>query len=275
MPRVAAAIVPPHVLSINLLGDVWAAWDDRPVRPTSRGALSLLVVLASQRWPRRREQIAADVWPDGGRRTGAWLRQALWQLRRAFAAVGAPDTVVAATAERLGLDGRLSLDLDVARFRTLLTSRPPALEDALSLYRGEFAEGIGLECFARERERLSDLYEDALAQLARRRLRDGDIAGAREAAMGLVDRDPLREEAHAMLIEIHGRDGSRDQVVRQYRRLQRLLDRELGVEPLAETQESFRIAMGRTADRSAQTVARRKLRGRPDGPVRLGKPTPV
>ena len=81
------------------------------------------------------------------------------------------------------------------------------------------AEGLGHDCFAAERERLSDLFEDALSDVGEERLRQGDLAGARRAAEELLARDPLREEAHALLISIHGLIGSRSQVVRQYRRL--------------------------------------------------------
>ena len=247
-------------LGIRLLGEVSADWDGRFVRPQGRGAVGLLAVLATKRRARTREDIAADLWPDGGPSSAAWLRQALWQLRRAFMAAGAdPDLVFEADAERLAFNGALELDLDVERFEGLLHARPPDLDAALALYGGELTEGLGLECFARDRERLADLYEDALAQLGRRCLRDGDMGCARAAAIGLMERDPLREESHATLIEVYGRTGSRDQVVRQYRRLERLLRRELGVEPLAETRESFHAAMRHASERSAREVQARGL----------------
>ena len=72
------------------------------------------------------------------------------------------------------------------------------------MYRGDLLEGLGHECFAAERERLSDRYEDALAIVAERRLATGDPVGARDAADRLLERDPLREEAHAVLIAVHG-----------------------------------------------------------------------
>ena len=140
-----------------------------------------------------------------------------------------------ADADRLGLRTDLAFDLDVVRFQSLLDARPPNLAAALALYHGELAEDLDLDCFAVDRQRLADVYEDALVRLAHRCLEDDDLACARTASLQLIARDPLREEAHAALIEVFGRSGSRDQVVRQYRRLVRLLDRELGIEPLAET----------------------------------------
>ena len=67
-------------------------------------------------------------------------------------------------------------------------------ETAVELYRGDLAEGLGHDCFAAERERLSDLFEDALSDVGEERLRRGDLAGARRAAEELLARDPLREE---------------------------------------------------------------------------------
>jgi DNA-binding SARP family transcriptional activator len=76
------------------------------------------------------------------------------------------------------------------------------------------------------------------------------MEGAREAALRLLERDPLREEAHAALIEVYGRTGSRSQVSRQYRRVRSILARELGVNPLPETESTYRRALTSTVRRS-------------------------
>ena len=91
------------------------------------------------------------------------------------------------------------IDLDVIAFEACL--------DATRLRRrarpsrstaGDLVEGLGHDCFAAERERLADRYEDALAIVAERRLADGDLRGAqRGGASRCIARDPLREEAHA------------------------------------------------------------------------------
>ena len=105
------------------------------------------------------------------------------------------------------------------------------------------------------RERLADWYEDALALVARQRLADGDEDRARVAAERLIARDPLREEAHEVLIAVHGANGTRSQVVRQYRRLCEVLDRELDEVPLPETDATYRTALARTIARSHERAA--------------------
>ena len=151
---------------------------------------------------------------------------------------------------RSGIRPTATVDLDTTAFETCLDGPGCTLDTALALYRGDLVEGLGHDCFAAERERLSDRFEDALASVAVADLAAGDHEGARRAAERLLVRDPLREEVHAVLIEIYGLYGTRSQVVRQYRRLCTVLDRELDETPLPETEAIYRLALSRTVDRS-------------------------
>ena len=72
----------------------------------------------------------------------------------------------------------------------------------------------------------------------------------------VLARDPLREEAHAVLIAAYGLVGSRSQVVRQYRRLCNTLRTELAVPPLPETDAIYRTAIARTVERSTALADR-------------------
>ena len=136
------------------------------------------------------------------------------------------------------------------RFSCLAHGHPPDPESALALYRGDLVEAMGHDIFARDRERLADDYEDMLALAARARLAAGDLEGARAAGETLLHRDALREEAHEVLIAVHGAIGTRSQVVRQYRHLVDLLRRELDVEPLPETVMVYRAALEGSVARS-------------------------
>ena len=249
-PNGALEIIPP--LDIRLLGRVELAVGGREIRLASRGAQALVALLALKPRIRSREAVATEIWPDGeGSGTSASLRQALWLVRSSFASAAvALDRYLTIDAEVIGLSPCAPVDLDVARFEAALRGPKAAPEEAIALYHGDLVECLGLECFAVEAERLSDAYEDALALVADRRLASGDLEGSREAAERLLARDPLREEAHVTLMQIHGRVGSRAQVVRQYRRLGQLLDEELGVDPLPETVAAYRAAMRETVERS-------------------------
>jgi tetratricopeptide (TPR) repeat protein len=67
----------------------------------------------------------------------------------------------------------------------------------------------------------------------------GDAAAAVTAATRLVELDPLDEPARRRLMAALARGGDRAGAIRQYRATVALLERELGVAPLAETTELY------------------------------------
>jgi DNA-binding SARP family transcriptional activator len=225
----------------------------RDVRIVGRHAQALFTLLVLTRRPRTREAIATDLWPESMITATGPLRQALYQLRGALASAGLDlDAMLESDAETLGFRPEAVSSLDTDRFDACTTDPSCGAETAVAMYGGDLAEGLGHDCFAAERERLADRFEDALATIASLRLADGEVDGARQAAERLIARDPLREEAHEVLIAVHGLIGTRSQVVRQYRRLRVVLARELGERPLPETDAVYRLALARTVERSLE-----------------------
>jgi DNA-binding SARP family transcriptional activator len=249
--RIAAPL-----FTVRLLGRLEVEIAGAPVRLSGRHAQALAALLILQPRPRLRDAIAADLWPECSGPSASSLRQALWLVRTGLANAGVdPEIILAVEQDTLGINRSARIELDVWRFEALLNEGPEATRAALALYRGDLAEGLGNECFAVERERLSDQYEDALAAVAEERLAAGDLRTARRTATLLLGRDSLREEAHAVLIAAYGLSGSRSQVVRQYRRLCAILRAELGVPPLPETEATYRLAMARVLERSAERAS--------------------
>jgi DNA-binding SARP family transcriptional activator len=243
-------------ITVRLLGRLEVAIDGMPIRLAGRHAQALAALLALRPRPRLRDAIAADLWPDFDGPSASSLRQALWLLRTGVTASGVePDRILDVGPETLGIRADARIDLDAVAFESLASAGPQGATAAIELYRGVLAEGLGHECFAADRERLSDLYEDVLASVGDARLATGDVAGAVDAATRLLLRDPLREEGHGVLIAAYGLTGSRSQVVRQYRRLCEILRDELAVPPLPETEAVYRTAIARTVERSAQRAA--------------------
>lgn len=263
----------PLRVCIRLLGRVEVEVDGRLVRLAGRQAQALVALLVLVRRVRARDAIATDLWPDALGATGS-LRQALWLLRSSLTAAGLdPEQLLESDADALGLRSDLELDVDVDRFDDAIGGATPDPALAVHLYQGELAECLGHECFARERERLADAYEDALVLVAERRLAEHDLAGAREAALRLLARDPLREEAHRVLLRVYGSDGTRAQILRQFRRLSDLLRRELDVDPLPETVAAFQHAMHHAEARSAEAVVHLRLAERAFVAVGPGRAT--
>jgi DNA-binding SARP family transcriptional activator len=256
-------------LAVRLLGRLDVRAGDVPIRIGGRHAQALMALLALRPRPRLRDTLAAELWPEAGVPSAASLRQALWLIRSSVTSAGLEaDDWLEADQDTIGVHRDTALELDVDRFEALATSDgPDDHERALRIYSGDLLEGLGHECFAADRERLSDLYEDLLAIVAQQRLERGDPVGARRAATDLLVRDPLREEAHAVLIDAYGRSGSRSQVVRQYRRVCAILRAELAVAPLPETDATFRMALAVAASRSRQRAAEIRYESGPFAPV--------
>jgi DNA-binding SARP family transcriptional activator len=256
MDKAGSATAPK--LTVHLLGRFEVEACGGRVRLAGRHAQALFALLALRPRPRLRDAIAADLWPDFDGPSASSLRQALWLVRTGLASAGVdPERLLEVGQDTLGLRREVRLDLDVMTFETLVADGAENASRALALYRGDLAEGLGHECFAADRERVSDLYEDALASVADARLAAGDVKGARQAATLLLARDPLREEAHSVLIAAYGMSGSRSQVVRQYRRLCDILRAELAVQPLPETDATYRAAIAKTIERSADRAGRK------------------
>lgn len=244
-------------LHVTLLGRL-AVWTTTglEVRLLGQHAQALFTLLALTRRPRTREAIAVDLWPDSATIANGPLRQALYQLRQALTAAGLDaDRALDSDAAAVALRPEVVGSVDVDAFERCTDDLACSSGDAVRLYGGDLAEGLGHDCFAAERERLADRYEDALAAVAAGCLAAGDTAGARQAAERLLVRDPLREEAHAILITLYGETGSRSQVVRQYRRVRQILARELGELPLPETDAHYRAALARTVERSRERAS--------------------
>jgi DNA-binding SARP family transcriptional activator len=244
-------------LHVDLLGRLLARTAaGRDIRLPGRHAQALFALLVLTRRPRSRETIAADLWPDAGSGSAGSLRQALWLVRQGLAEADiAPDGLLDIDGDTVGIRIDAEVDLDVTQFEARLTDDPSGAEAAIEMYQGDLLEGLGHDCFAAERERLSDRYEDALAVVAEHRLAARDLVGARDAADRLLERDALREEAHAVLIAVHGQIGSRSQVIRQHRRLQQVLRRELGEAPLPDTEAIYRRALESTMRRSMERAS--------------------
>ena len=216
--------VTPAGLEITLLGRfAIRTTRGQEVRLVGRHAQALFTLLALTRRPRTREAIATDLWPDSMITATGPLRQALYQLRGALAAAGLDlDTMLESDAETLGMRPdavaqprhrslrRCTADPDLRR-RERRSRCTAATWPRASGTTASRPSASGWPTATRTRSRPSP----------RQRLAAGDVEGARDAAERLIARDPLREEAHEVLIAVHGLIGTRSQVVRQYRRLQR------------------------------------------------------
>jgi DNA-binding SARP family transcriptional activator len=202
----------------------------------SARAESLLAYLLLHRGaPQPRQHLAFLLWPgsaEGQAHTN--LRKVLHILRRALPGA---DRLIEIGPRTLQWRADVPVWLDAEQFERALAEG--LLEEAVELYVGELLEGRYDEWLAAERERLAELHLEALERLARQHKRNRRWPEAIRCAERLVAHDPLREEAHRLLIRLCQESGDRARAVRAYHACAATLERELGIEPLPGTRALY------------------------------------
>jgi DNA-binding SARP family transcriptional activator len=236
------------MLHLTLLGGFRASFGsgERPVGFPTRKAQALLAYLASP--PGRahpRDQLASLLWGNSREdQAHTSLRQAIYAIRRALAPGGGPTLWLAEATVTLD---PAAVEVDTVVFeRHVAEGTPRALEAATALYQGELLEGLAVnepafeEWLLAERERLRELVLEALARLLEHHRKAGTVDDAILAALRVLALDPLQEAVHRALMRLYVRIGRRGPALQQYQRCVSVLQRELGLEPEAETQALYR-----------------------------------
>lgn len=229
--------------------------DDVVVGFESRKVRALLAYLVCQ--PDRgftRDHLSGLFWPDRGadaaRRN---LRQALYNIKTVVSAALSDEPLILAVQDRVQLAPGVDRWLDVEAFDEAIEqgtrdggANSHHLAGAVRLYQGDFLSDILLkddtpfdDWLAAERQRLRERMVTALRFLVEGYLRRGETRLGIQYAQRLVSLDTLSEEAHRYLIRLYAQSGRRSQALDQYAGLVSLLERELGVEPLEETQQLY------------------------------------
>jgi DNA-binding SARP family transcriptional activator/tetratricopeptide (TPR) repeat protein len=242
-------------LTLKLFGGFGARDGNAAVRFPRRKTEALLAYLVcSGGGSHPRDKLAALLWPDvSDAQARQSLRQPLANLRRALPP-GALRVDEASVTFDVG-----AIDADVLAFRRLAAEdTPAALVQAASLYEGDLLAGLDVkdappfeEWLQSEREALRDLALTSLARVLASQRDANDAAGALHTALRLLAIDPLQEVVHRTVMRLQTAQGRRDAALRQYQTCVDVLQRELGVEPEAETKKLYReIVLQRDAEPS-------------------------
>lgn len=241
-------------LEVQLLGNPQVLREGQAVKMDTRKAVALLAYLAVTRQAQSREFLSGLMWPESDhQRARGSLRRTLSTLRKA---IGANN--IAASRAEIALRTSPDLRVDVWDFDSTLDAVQEHahvddemcsaclehLQLADSLYRGDFMEGFALkdsyafdEWQFFETERVRRRYAGALEMMTRWLTQVGNLAQAISYAQKWLAMDRLHEPAHQLLMRLYALNGQRTAALRQYRQCTRILEDELGVEPLEETRE--------------------------------------
>ena len=240
------------MLALDLLGPV-VLRDDGVALPLAIKKTQALLVLLAQAGSMPRNRVVALLWPlldeSTGRRN---LRRELARLREAGA-----GEAVQADADFLAL--ALAVTSDARAFEAALAEGRP--DDALALWRGPPADGLGLDdagafddWLAAETERLRALRRQALEASAASHEAGGDLGTALQRIEALLADDPLQEQRHRDAIRLLTACGRREAALAQYERCRMLLAAELGLQPMAAT-EALAAALRDGAEAPAAPAA--------------------
>jgi DNA-binding SARP family transcriptional activator len=235
-------------LYVYLLGPPSIAWQGAPLIVPRRQARALLFYLAATSQAVTRDHLCLLFWPD------ATETAARCNLSRLVSILHAalPDPALIITAnDQVGL-ARSAIQSDLQTFDLLWGAwkaggQASCLQQAVTLYRGPFLDGFSLPDSSEyetwimtERQRWERMALQTLAALVADQASEGKYAGAITHAQRYLEIDTINEEIHRRLIELYALTGDRAASARQYERLVAVLERELGLDPLPETQAVYR-----------------------------------
>jgi DNA-binding SARP family transcriptional activator/Tfp pilus assembly protein PilF len=230
-------------LEIRLLGEIEVRRDGQLLDFPTQKVKELLVYLVLQRdRAHPRTMLANLLWPDADEERGRGnLRKALSFLRKML---GSERWLITSggAAQFNTKAGDFWLDSQEFEQRIeqgIRQKSAQSLEQAVALYRGTPLADIYEDWALAESERLQSLYLDALEQLAEIYQTHREFPKAIAVWERVVRVIPWHERAHRELMTLYALSGDRAAALRQYREYCEILQRELHVPPLPETQALY------------------------------------
>ncbi|MCM3743868.1 hypothetical protein M3193_06905 [Sporosarcina luteola] len=151
------------------------------------------------------------------------------------------------------LNPKADIRTDLERFKRLVETglsektAEKAVDQLLKaeeLYKGKlFEEKLSVDWIAQERERVEQLYIQALERLAQSYTRLQDYGKTIELAEKLLRIDRTWEEAYRLLMYAHYQLQNRPQSIKWYRKCQAVLQEELAIEPMETTEQMYKMIM--------------------------------
>lgn len=263
-------------LQISLFGSVQLSHDGwlSAVKMTRTMQILLAYLLLHRERPQPREVVAGQLWGEhSDEQARGCLSTALFRLRSILEPEGTPRGTYLLTSASGDISFNCQSDfwLDVAVFddaARLAFSNPlesldkailHEIEQNLGIYSGEFMEGFYEDWVVRERERIHNLFVDALMRLMRYYARRGDYEKALLYGSKILNQEPIREEIHREMMRFYRESGQRALAIRQYQVCCKILQSELGIEPMMETQALFQHIAATQENESSPAIGTQPL----------------
>jgi DNA-binding SARP family transcriptional activator len=262
---------------ISLFGYPKVTIENEEIRFKRRKSLALLAYLVVSEEPRSREYLANLLWPSLSERSAAQnLRNILSDIR-----LNAAGDFLNVDSEQVSLDP--SAPSDIAGFGSvarLIDDLPPSrqilppglvakMDQAIQLYGRGFLAGFRIgdseefdDWQYLHAQRFQQSAIRILAALARHDLALQRLEHGEQVLRTWLMLDPVSEEAHRLLMILHQQNGSPDEALHLYQSLARLLQRQEGTTPEAETRalyERIRSASARSTQNALLRPSARNI----------------
>ena len=243
------------LLRIYLFGRPHILFDNQPVKafPTEKVSLLFAYLVLFRQSNHARATLWGLFWGESSDAQARHsLSTALWRLQRWLRPYQTKDIpYLLIEDEQVAFNRASAYWLDTAEFeqrislaRQMNGANPDltaaALSHALELYQGELLEGCYADWCLAERDRLHQMYLQALVHLMIYHGGRKDYAQAIGFAQRILQDDPLREDVQRELMKLFALNQQPAEALLQYRRCEEVLREELGIEPMPETQAIFR-----------------------------------
>jgi len=177
-------------------------------------------------------------------RAQANLYQTLYRIRRAIGAdVIVLKNQICRFAENVNIEydvfvfeksARYALELPITDRRRLTE-----LEQAASVFRGEYLKDVPVDWASQRREELNQLFLTVIRETADECITLCRYEEARESTARGLEIDPFRDEVHQRMLKILAALGRKHEVVDHYQKYVLLLRNDLGLDPPLETRALY------------------------------------
>jgi DNA-binding SARP family transcriptional activator len=215
--------------------------NDEPINlssPTIRSLLAYLILNREQ--PADRRRLAYLFWPRGtetaARRN---LRQYLHRIRRLTPEPDHDTPLVLSSGSIVQFNPEIIISSDIQKFTHY--TRPEAnieeLISCVSLYSGDLLEDVYEDWINPLREQYSQRMFQAMERLSSKLQTLGRFEEAIQFTHKQINFDPYNEAVHRNLISLYYQNNERNKAVEHYNQLTDILNNDLGIPPLPETEE--------------------------------------
>lgn len=243
-PRMITPIPHQPTLKISGFGSPEVFYDGKKVQWPIARSKDLFFYMLQHPKGQTKEEIGATFWPDHGpERLDAVFRSTLYRLRR----VVYRDCIVFEDGlYRFNWESDYWYDVHLYEDK-LNKSRQEKnhdvyislLEDALTLYKGDYLQGVYHDWAETERSRLRTRYRTTISNLANIFVKEHKYFHAIQLYQQLLNEDPFNEMVHVELMQCYYRLGDRAAAIKQYQNCVTMLREELGLTPSPETQALY------------------------------------